>query len=146
MKKKTAMLLAATMICAGAFVYGSKREEQGEDPKEEPKEEQKEVQSEEPKKDVAKMYYRERAVKYRGPGIKENELEYIGRGELSRFVTYAVQRKGDDIYLLIDLGRDKEGNIVPSFIEKYCTYPLYEELSKDALAESAYNSLMTEIR
>ena len=92
------------------------------------------------------MYYKERAQRYSGPGIKEEELEFIGRGELCRFVTYAVQRKGDDIYLLIDLGRDKEGNIVPRFIEKYCTYSLYKELPKEELAESAYNSLMTEIR
>ncbi len=79
---------------------------------------------------------------YSGPGIDEKDLEYIGHGPLNRNVTFAVQIKGEDAYLLTDLGRDKEGKIVPRSITPI-PHDKYKALSKEDLAFCAYNISMT---
>ena len=77
---------------------------------------------------------------YRGPGIDEKDLEYIGHGPINRNVTFAIQRK--DAYLLTDLGRDKEGRIVPKTATQIPNDKLLS-LSKEDLAFCAYNISMT---
>ena len=79
---------------------------------------------------------------YRGPGIDEKDLEYIGHGPINRNVTFAVQRKGKDAYLLTDLGRDKEGRIVPKTVTQIPNDKLLS-LSKEDLALCAYNISMS---
>lgn len=89
------------------------------------------------------MYKNEEVKPYFGTGIKESELEYIGHGKINRVITYAIQKKGEDIYLLIDLSRDVNGYIVPRFYIKYCTYDEYLDIPKEKIAIHAYNFFMS---
>ena len=80
---------------------------------------------------------------YRGDPIPEEELAYYGRGSLNKWAVFGILEQDKDAFMLMRLSRDIANRIIPHYYMHIGSNGEWRSISKDELAQAAYNAQMS---
>ncbi len=157
MDKKTFLLLMGSLVGIGAVTayfdskekrdsFGTKENSSSDKKRTDidttfPKDESESKAAEEIDRDTADSchFYKEGNTMYQGPSISVGEIEHFDRipyGTSS--IGYAIQKKGDDAYLLVDVGETSSGQYWPAISVRFCPYEDYLKLPEEVIHRCVY--------